>query len=156
MLVYRILCAVLMAWAVNWSLSRPEAATLMRELPEMLALAPIAAAFIGFFSLSLRQGWGFVVGFANGVWAGVLAIALSGTVYMVIKLTQAARQGLIISFDRFMLVFGDTVEPLLDQLVNLPLLIVSLGAAAIVGVATEMLHWLLVKFRRRRQRANSV
>lgn len=155
MLLYRILCAVLLAWAMNWSLGRPEAAALLEELPEMAALGPVAGAFVGFASLSVRQGWGVVIGFANGVWAGALAIAFSGTVYTFLKLAQAVRQGAIGSFDRFMVIFGDAVEPLLEQVANLPLLIVSLGAAAIVGVVTEFLHWLLVRFRRKRQRTSS-
>ncbi len=156
MLLYRILCALLLAWAVNWSLARPEAADLLRTVPEMALLGPFSGAFVGFFSLSARQGWGVVVAFANGVWAGVLAIALSGTLYMVIELTQALREGVIISFDRLVNVFGDAVEPLIEQLAHAPLLIVSLGAAAIIGLVTEFLHWLLVKFRRRRQRSSSI
>ena len=155
MFLYRVLCACLLAWAVSWSLARPEAAELIKAVPEMAAIGPVAGAFVGFASLSLRQGWGIVVGFANGVWAGALSIAVSGALYMLAKMTQAARDGLIISFDRFMLVFSDNVEPLVEQLANLPLVIVSLGAAAIVGVVTEGLHWLLVRFRRRRQRTNS-
>lgn len=155
MVLYRILCAVLLALAVTWSLARPEASELLKEVPEMAALGPVAGALVGFFSLSVRQGWGAVVGFANGIWAGVLAIALSGTLYMVIELTQAVREGLIDGFERFLTVFSDTVEPLIEQLAHVPLLIVSFGAAAIVGVATEFLHWLLVKFRRKRRRSGS-
>lgn len=155
MILYRILCAVLLAWAVNWSMAHPEASGLLKEVPEMAALGPVAGAFVGFFSLSARQGWGVVVACANGVWAGVLSIVLSGTLYMIIKLTQAVREGLINGFERFLTVFGDAVEPLIEQLAHVPLLIVSLGAAAIVGVVTEFLHWLLVKFRRKRQRSGS-
>ena len=74
---------------------------------------------------------------------------------MVIKLTQAVREGLIDGFERFLTVFSDSVEPLIEQFAHVPLLLVSLGAAAIVGIATEFLHWLLVKFRRKRQRSGS-
>ena len=151
MLLYRILCALLLAWAASWSLARPEAGALMTELPEMAALGPASAAFVGFASLSARQGWGVVVAFANGIWAGALSIGIAGTLYMLMTLTQAARDGLISSFDRFMILFSDTVEPLIEQLANLPLLIVSLGATAIVGVVTEFLHWLLVRFRRKQR-----
>src|SRR5690606_17988048 len=128
MLLYRLLCALLLAWAAGWSLARPEAAALVMELPEMSALGPASAAFVGFVSLSARQGWGIVVAFANGIWAGALSIGIAGTLYMLIALTQAVRDGLISSFDRFVLVFSDNVEPLIEQLANLPLLIVSLGA----------------------------
>lgn len=154
MFFYRILCGLLLAWAVNWSLARPEASELLRDVPEMAVLGPVAGAFVGFASLSTRQGWGIVVAFANGIWAGMLAIAFSGALYTMIRMTEAVRDGMINSFDRFMLIFSDTVEPLTEQLPNLPLLIVTLGATAIVGVLTEFLHWLLVRFRRKRQRAS--
>ena len=76
MIVFRIVCAILLAWAVNWSLSRDEAAEMLKVLPDMLVLGPVAGAIIGYVNLSVRQGWGFIVAFANGVWAGVLAILL--------------------------------------------------------------------------------
>lgn len=155
MLLYRTLCGILLAWAANWALGRPEAAELMRELPQMAALGPLSAGFIGFVSLSSRQGWGVVVAFANGVWAGAMSIGLSGTLYIIIALVQAARSGVITSFERLTVVFGDALNPLIDQVANLPLLIVSLGASALVGVVAEFLHWLLVRFRSKRQRTSS-
>lgn len=155
MILFRILCGILLAWAANWALHRPEAHELLIDVPEMEVLGPIAAVAVGAFSLAVRQGWGAIVGFANGVWAGVLSIALSGTLYTLIKIVQAMRTGLIHDFDNFLNVFGDTVEPLIGHIVNPPLVIVSLGAAAIIGVVTEMLHWLLVRFRRKRHRPRS-
>lgn len=145
MIVFRIICAVLVAWATNWALSRPEAAPLLLELPEFDTLSPLAGAMVGYFNLAIRQGWGFIVAFANGVWAGVLSIFLAGTLYMSIVLVQALRTDVIKTFDNFLNVFSDTVEPLLEQVVNLPLLVVSLGATAVVGVITEILHWVLVR-----------
>lgn len=147
MILFRILCAVLLAWAVNWSLARPEAQELVRSVPELTVLAPLAAAMVGYFNLAIRQGWGVIVAFANGVWAGVLAIFLTGTIHMSIILVQNLRGGIIQSFNDFLTVFGETVEPLVAQLGNLQLLIVSLGATSVVGVVTEVLHWLLVRFR---------
>lgn len=147
MILFRILCAILLAWAVNWSLSRPEAQVLVQSVPELTVLAPLAAAMVGYFNLAVRQGWGVIVAFANGVWAGVLAIFLTGTIHMGIVLIQNLRAGVITSFNDFLRVFGATVEPLVDQLGNLQLLIVSLGATSVVGVVTEVLHWLLVRFR---------
>ena len=155
MLLYRVLCAFLLAWAVGWSLGQEQAAALLETVPEMAVLGPVAGAFVGFISLSKRQGWGAVVGFANGIWAGALSILIAGTLYMLMALTQGAREGLVTSFDRFMIVFGDALEPLIEQAASLPLLIVSLGATAIVGVATEFLHWLLVRFRRKGQRTTA-
>lgn len=155
MLLYRILCGFLMAWALSWALGQQQAAILLQEVPQMAVLGPVAAAFVGFSSLAMRQGWGAVVAFANGVWAGALTIAVAGGLYTLIGLVEAVRDGMITSFDKLMRVFSDTVEPLIDQLANLPLVISTLGAAAIAGVATEFLHWLLVRFRRKRQRASS-
>lgn len=147
MLVFRILCAVLMAWAANWSLSRPEAVAMLETLPEMRLLGPIAAAVVGFFNLAVRQGWGFIVAFANGIWAGVLAILLSGVMSTIIAYIQSVRVKGLQSFENFMFLFGESVQPMIDQLANVPLLIVSLGASAIVGVATEVIHWVLVRMR---------
>ena len=150
MLVYRILCALLMAWAVNWALSRPESEAMLSVLPEMHTLGPISGAIVGYFNLSVRQGWGFIVAFANGIWAGVLSVILTGVLYVFVQLIQAAREKLLRDFDTFMVQFSEIVGPLLDEVVNVPLLIVSLGATAIVGVVTEVIHWLLVRFRAKR------
>ncbi|MFK7942939.1 MAG: hypothetical protein AB8B85_08530 [Paracoccaceae bacterium] len=147
MILFRILCAILLAWAVNWSLSRPEAQDLLRAVPELGVLAPLAAAMVGYFNLSVRQGWGVIVAFANGVWAGVLAIFLTGSIHILIVVVQNLRGGIIRSFNDFLTVFGEVAQPMVDQLGNLQLLIVSLGATSVVGVVTEVLHWLLVRFR---------
>ena len=155
MIVFRILCAVLVAWAVNWALSRPEAVPLLQEVPELGSLSWLAGLMVGYFNLAIRQGWGFIVAFANGVWAGVLSIFLAGTLYMGLVVVIGVRANEIRSFDTFLSVFGETVQPLLDQLVNIPLLIVSLGATALVGVITEVLHWVLVRFRQTNPRTRT-
>ena len=147
MLIFRILCAILMAWAVNWALSRPEAEPLLVEVPEMTVIGPIAAAIVGFVNLAVRQGWGFIVGFANGIWAGILSILLSGAMAVADEMQYLYRTDVIADFDQFMIHFDEVIEPLLEQVVNLPLLIVSLGATAIIGVLTEAIHWVLVRIR---------
>ncbi len=155
MLVFRILCAVLMAWGVNWALSRPEAVVMLQELPEMATYAPIAAGVVGYFNLAVRQGWGFIVAFANGIWAGVLSVFLSGTLYMFILVVDSIRRNVIRDFDQFLRVFSDAVDPLIEQVFNVPLLIVSLATTAVVGVVTEVLHWALVRMRQRGSRESS-
>ena len=150
MVVFRITCAILMAWAVNWSLARPEANELLGTLPEMLVLGPIAGGIIGFINLAVRQGWGFIVAFANGVWAGVLSILLSGVLYLIVAIVQAIRTNVVRTFDNFLSVFGSLIQPLIDSVTNVPLLTVSLGAAALVGVVTEVIHWVLVRFKARK------
>ena len=155
MIVFRILCAILLAWAVNWSLSRPEALRLLQEVPEMATYSLLAAATVGYFNLAIRQGWGVIVAFANGVWAGVLSIFLAGTIHMAIEIVRSMRTGVVKNFNDFLTVFGEAVEPLLDHLGNLQLLIVSLGATAVVGVVTEILHWLLVRLRQGKPRTHS-
>lgn len=158
MLVFRILCAVLVAWATNWALSRPEAATLLAEHSEMrgLWLGPIAGFVVGYFNLAVRQGWGFVVAFANGVWAGVLSIILAGILYTIVNLLQAIRTNTVRDFDQFLRAFGEIVTPLFDYLYDVPLLTVSLGATALVGIITEFAHWLLVRVRQRKGQGSSV
>jgi hypothetical protein len=152
MLVFRILCAILIAWAVNWALSRPEAEDLLRELPEMETLGPIAGGIVGYLNLAVRQGWGFVVAFANGVWAGVLAILLSGVFYMIAAIIKAIQTQVLKDFDDFLTIFSQNVDPLIDQLINPPLVLVSLGATALIGVVTEVIHWLLVRVRQRKNK----
>ena len=147
MLVYRLICAFLLAWAINWRLSLSEAETLISVLPEMETLAPIAAAIVGYFNLAVRQGWGMIVAFANGIWAGVLAIVGAGALYMLLRIIIGIRENEIREFDHFLNVFSSAFEPLVDQLANLPLLITSLGTTAVVGVVTEIIHWLLVRVR---------
>jgi hypothetical protein len=151
MLIFRIMCAILVAWAANWALSRPEADALNQTVPEMQYLGPLAGAAVGFFNLAIRQGWGFVVAFANGIWAGVLAIFVAGVFYMTIALFQGFQTDLIRDFDGFVRYFGELVDPLIQQLINPPLLIVSFGATAVVGVVSELIHWLLVRVRQRKE-----
>ena len=150
MLVFRIICAVLMAWSVNIALSRPEAVVMLQTLPEMTTFAPIAAAIVGYFNLAVRQGWGFIVAAANGIWAGVLSIFLSGVLFMIVKIIEAFQTNVIRTFDNFMSVFSEMSQPLLEEVLNMPLLVVSLGITALVGVATEVLHWILVRMRQRK------
>ena len=147
MLVYRLLCAVLMAWAVNWALSRPEAQQMLEAIPQMETLGPIAAATVGYFNLAVRQGWGFIVAFANGIWAGVLSIVLSGIFGVAFETFIAMREQRLADFEAFMTLFGETTRPMLDEVANVPLLVVSLGATALIGVVTEVIHWLLVRVR---------
>ena len=150
MIVFRITCAILMAWAINWSLARAEAAELLKVLPEMAVLGPIAGGIVGYLNLAVRQGWGFIVAFANGVWAGVLSILLSGVLYLIVALVQAIRTNVVRTFDNFLNVFGSLVQPLLELVANIPLLTVSLGAAALVGVISEVIHWVLVRMKSRK------
>ncbi|MEM7213658.1 MAG: hypothetical protein AAF479_17535 [Pseudomonadota bacterium] len=156
MIIFRIVCAILMAWAVNWSLARSEAFEMLRELPDMALIGPVAAAVVGYANLAVRQGWGFIVAFANGIWAGVLSILLSGVIFMIVELVRAMNTNVIRTFDNFLGVFGSLVQPLLDSVANIPLLTVSLGATALVGVVTEVIHWALVRMRSKKgkQRAN--
>jgi len=147
MLTFRFVCAILMAWAVNWALSRPEADQLLQNIPDVEVLGPIAGATLGYFNLAVRQGWGFIVAFANGIWAGFLSIILSGVFVTILTIIESVRTSNVVDFEKFMIVFGETVQPLLDEVTNVPLLVVSLGATAIVGVVTEVVHWLLVRLR---------
>jgi hypothetical protein len=148
MLTFRIICAVLMAWAVNWALSRPEAADLLSELPIMGTIGPIAAAGVGFVNLASRQGWGIVVAVANGVWAGLLSIAVSGVLYMAYVLGKGVATGLIKDFAVFMRVASTEVEPLFELVVDVPLVVLTITATSVLGVLTELLHWAMVRIRR--------
>jgi hypothetical protein len=154
MLMFRILCSAILAWAAFWALSRPDAAQLRSIVPEMIVLGPLAAAYVGAVSLAVRQGWGFVVALANGVWAGILSIVAAGVLYLALEMARAAGTGGIGSFRSFFVVFADTMDLLLQELAYPELLTLSLAATACAGVLTEAVHWLMVRVRERRQRPN--
>ena len=154
MLAFRIVCAAVVAWAIVWVLSQPEAAPMLRALPEMAALAPIAGAYVGAFNLAVRQGWGVVVALANGVWAGILAIVASGILFAAVDVARGIAAGEIGGIVGLLDRFGDTVEMLLAELTDASLLTVSLGATAAAGVLTELVHWLMVRVRSRWQRSD--
>ncbi|MEL6478504.1 MAG: hypothetical protein AAFR17_14340 [Pseudomonadota bacterium] len=149
MLLFRVLCAILLAWGINVALSRPEAAALAAEAPELLVIAPLAAAAVGFINLAKRQGWGVIVAIANGVWAGVLTLALALLIFMLfVEIGGNFRA--IGDYGDFARVFGSAAEPLVELVVDLPLIAVVVTAAAVVGVLTEILHWCLVRLLRGR------
>ena len=151
MLLFRIICGILMAWAVNFVLSRPEAQALLSEVPEFATIGPIAAAIVGIVNLATRQGWGVVVAVANGVWAGVLSILMSGVLYIGFIAGVGVMQGSIRNFQLFLRVTGDETAKLFDLVADVPLLVLTITATAILGVFSEVLHWTLVRIRKNKQ-----
>lgn len=123
---------------------------MLLEVPEMNYLVPLGAATAGYFNLAVRQGWGTIVALANGVWAGALSIFFACVLHTLIEVVRGLRTNVIQTFDNFMTEFSSTVEPLFEEFLDPPLLVVILGAAAVVGVVTEVLHWVLVRFRQKR------
>jgi hypothetical protein len=154
MVVFRILCAGALACALGWALSRPEAAGLLRRIPEMAVLGPLAAAYVGGFNLAVRQGWGAIVAFTNGIWAGILAIVAAGVLYLAVEMARALATGEVTGFGSFLGRFGEIVDLLVDELGHAQLLVLALAAAACAGLLTEALHWLMVRVRERHQRSN--
>ncbi|MEL7138112.1 MAG: hypothetical protein AAF844_01890 [Pseudomonadota bacterium] len=150
MVLFRIICAILMAWAVNWVMSRPEAGPLLNELPDMAIIGPLAAAIVGFVNLASRQGWGVVVAVANGVWAGLLSIIISGVLYMAWTLWSDIDEGYVKDFAGFMRTTSTEVKPLFELVVNFPLIILTITATSVLGVFSELLHWTIVRIRRNR------
>ena len=148
MYMFRIICAVLLATATNWAFGQPEATAMLEELPKLEFLGIVAAVWVGAFSLAVRQGWGMIVAIANGVWAGVLTIILAGAAFMMVLAFENV--GVVTSFRRWMEVFESDAEPALDLMMNLPLMLKTVAAAALVGVITEAIHWALVRLRRAR------
>ena len=148
MLIYRLICAVMVAWAINWVLARPEAAFLIEEIPQMVVIGPLAGFVVGFFNLAKRQGWGLIVSVANGLWTGILAIAVSGFIYLTYKMSGMVAYGLVNDFKDFMRILYQQADPLIEVSVDWRLIGITVGATAVAGVISECLHWSLVRLRR--------
>ncbi|MEO1468980.1 MAG: hypothetical protein AAFV86_07990, partial [Pseudomonadota bacterium] len=111
---------------------------------------PIAAAGVGFVNLASRQGWGVVVAVANGVWAGLLSIVVSGVLYMIWAVGGGVVSGVVDDFSMFMRLTSSEIAPLFELVVNVPLIILTITATSVLGVLSELLHWALVRIRRNR------
>ena len=122
MLIFRLICAVMVAWALNWVLARPEAAFLVAEIPEMIIIGPIAGAVVGFFNLAKRQGWGLIVAVANGIWTGLLVIGLAGFIYLSIQMFGVVSHNLVKDFEAFLRVLGSEAGPLIETTSNFMLI----------------------------------
>ena len=146
MFIFRVVCAILMAWAVNIALGlHPDGKLLLETFPDMRYFAPAAGALVGFFVLARRQGWGPLVAFANGIWGGILSIIVAALIFMGAYVFQAYSSNAIKDFDGFVRILNEAWYPLQKEGISLPLVIFMLGAGAIVGVVTETVHWVLHK-----------
>ncbi|MEM9146496.1 MAG: hypothetical protein AAGC57_09875 [Pseudomonadota bacterium] len=149
MVLFRLICAIFLAWAMNWAFSRPAALPLLEEMPETAFIAPLAGAIVGAINLARRQGWGLVVAIANGIWAGVLAVFVTAVLLLGAGLLDTARIG-DVDFEFAADRFSETVALLVDLMGVPGFLVLCIGAGALVGVITEIIHWALVRLRRNR------
>jgi len=145
MLLFRILCAILLAWAMNWAMSRPELAALEEDFESFLLWAPFVGAGVGFLNLAKRQGWGVIVAIANGIWAGAATLILTGLIVVLAKSSEAARRGTDLDFASMLRLGAESTAGLAELLFHLPPIVICLGAAAVVGLVTEIIHWALVR-----------
>lgn len=150
MLIFRVICAVLVAWALNWVMGRPVAANLLELVPEMAYIAPLAGALVGFVALAKRQGWGLIVAVANGLWTMLLTVGAAWLIFLTITMVDHIAHGLIANFENFLRTLGYETAPLAEGWIDPRLLGVTLGATVVVGLVTEILHWVLVRLRRAR------
>ncbi|MFQ5566935.1 MAG: hypothetical protein ACE5EU_11295 [Paracoccaceae bacterium] len=140
----------MVAWAINLVLARPEAAVLITEVPQMVIIGPIAGAIVGFVNLAKRQGWGLIVSVVNGMWTGLLVIALSGFIYLAVRMGGVVWHNLIKDFESFLRVLGSEAQPLVEISTDFRLIGITVGATAVTGLLSEILHWILVRLRRYR------
>lgn len=150
MVMFRLICAGVVAWAVNWVMSQPVAANLLELVPDMRYIAPAAGALVGFFALAKRQGWGIIVAAANGLWTMVLTVGIAWLIFLMITLADHVAHGLIKNFENFLRILGYETAPLAEGWVDVRLIGMMLGATVVAAVATEILHWVLVHIRRMR------
>jgi hypothetical protein len=151
MIIFRILCAVLIAWSINWSLGRPPAAELLVEVPEMAWIGPIGGALAGLVILSRRQGHGVLIGIANGAYSGLFAVILSAVMFLTMRMTNTIWHNLLKNFEDFLRVLDQEADPLMANANNWPLIGFTLGACAVSGLVSEGLKWSFVWIRRMRQ-----
>ncbi|HUF86677.1 MAG TPA: hypothetical protein VMM59_04780 [Thermohalobaculum sp.] len=150
MLIFRLICAALVAWAVNWVMGQPVAANLLELVPEMGFIVPIAGAMVGFLALATRQGWGVIVAMANGLWTMLLTVAAAWLLFLVVTMMDHVAHGLISNFENFLRILGVEMAPLAEGWVDPRLIGVMLAATVVVGIVTEILHWILVRLRKER------
>ncbi len=150
MLVFRVICAVMVAWAINLVLARPEAAVLVAEVPQMIYIGPIAGAVVGFFNLAKRQGWGLIVSVANGMWTGVMTIGLAGFMYLAMHMINVVVHNMVKDFEAFLRVLGSEAAPLVEIATDIRLIAITVGAVTVTGVISEILHGIMVRLRRYR------
>ena len=143
MLIFRFICAVMLATAMKWVLGQPEAVVLLEEIEEMGFYALIAGAAVGFFILSKRQGNGIFIGTLNGIWNGVLTIFLAAGLYLGVKMWTSVSIGLIPDFEAFLRVMSMESQPLIEETANYMLIGKALAASAVVGLVTEILRLCL-------------
>lgn len=148
MLIFRLICAVVVAWAVNWVMGQQVAANLLELVPEMKYIAPAAGAVVGFVALAKRQGWGIIVAMANGLWTMILTVGFAWLIFLTITLFSHIAHGLIADFENFLRVLSSEAEPLAEGWVDPRLVGLLLAATVVAGLVTEVLHWILVRLRR--------
>jgi hypothetical protein len=140
----------MVAWAINLILARPEAAVLIEEIPEMIVIGPIVGALVGFFNLARHQGWGLLITTVNGAWTGVLVIVLSGFVYLSLQMFDVVWHNVIKDFEAFLRVLGSESVPLIATMTNFRLIGITIGAVAVTGFISGIMHWTQVRLRRYR------
>ena len=150
MLKFRVICAVMVAWAINLVLARPEADVLLAEVSEMSYIGPIAGALVGFFILAKRQGSGLIVAALNGMWTGVLAIVLAGFMFLSMRMLDVVTNFALKNFEAFLRILGQESQPFIDISTDYRLIGITIGAVTVTGILSEVLHWVFVRLRRAR------
>ena len=150
MIIFRVVCAILGAWAINIVLARPEAAALLVDVPEFSVIGPIAGAVTGFMNLPKRKGLGLIVSTANGAWTAVLTIALAAFIYLTMQMGNSLVHGLVRDFENFLRILGTEAKPLIETMSNLRFIGLIIGAMAVAGFISEVIYWFLERIRRLR------
>ena len=151
MIFFRLICAICIAWAISWVLNRPEGAFLAEEAREMLMIGPASGIFVGYLILASRQGMGLINGVLNGFWSGILTVLISGFIYLVYRMSDPLFHGLVDDFRAFLRILYYEADPLFESLKNTRLIGLTVGLTTIIGIATELLQWGMVRFRKEKE-----
>ena len=100
--------------------------------------------------VEVRQGWGMVVGLVNGIWAGTLSLALGGFLVFCAGIFMRMQENQIQDFAHFLKHSALIRGPLLNAMLDVKFIVVTLGLAAVVGVITEIVQWLVARVRNRK------
>ncbi|MGR3716188.1 MAG: hypothetical protein ACU0B1_05525, partial [Thermohalobaculum sp.] len=70
--------------------------------------------------------------------------------YLTMRMVNVIAHNMIKDFDAFLRVLGGEAVPLIEISTDFRLIGITIGAVAVTGIISEILHWIMVRLRRYR------